>query len=128
MKAILDTHAFLWWVLDNHRLSKTAHDFIIDPNNTIFLSAVSGWEMAIKWGIGKLTLPGQPDIFVEQQLEINNFTPLPIQMAHGLYAHELPGIHKDPFDRLLIAQSKIERLLLISADSIFQQYPVSLLW
>ena len=84
--------------------------------------------MAIKWGIGKLTLPAQPDIFVEQQLEINNFTPLPIQMAHGLYVHELPEIHKDPFDRLLIAQSKIERLPLISADSIFQQYPVSLLW
>lgn len=128
MKAILDTNAFLWWILDNPRLSRTAQNFIVDPDNTIYLSAVSGWEMAIKWSIGKLTLPAQPDIFVKQQLEINNFNPLPIQMAHGLYVHELPEIHKDPFDRLLIAQSKIENLLLISADSVFQKYPVSLLW
>lgn len=128
MKALLDTHAFLWWVTDNPKLSPTAKDFIIAPNNTIYLSAVSGWEMAIKWSIGKLTLPIQPDIFVKKQMEINNFTPLPIQMAHGLYVHELPEIHKDPFDRLLIAQSKLENLLLISADTVFQQYPVSLLW
>ena len=128
MKAILDTHAFLWWVLDDPRLSGTAKDFIAEANNTIYLSAVSGWEMAIKWSIGKLTLPRQPEPFVEQQLEINNFTPLPIQMSHGLYVHELPLIHKDPFDRLLVAQSMIENLLLISTDSIFQKYPVSLLW
>jgi len=128
VKALLDTHAFLWWVTDNPKLSPTAKDFIIAPNNTIYLSAVSGWEMAIKWSIGKLTLPIQPDIFVKKQMEINNFTPLPIQMAHGLYVHELPEIHKDPFDRLLIAQSKLENLLLISADTVFQQYPVSLLW
>ena len=128
MKAILDTHVFLWWVLDNPKLSKTAQDFIANPNNSIYLSAVSGWEMAIKWSIGKLTLPAQPDVFVKQQLEINNFNSLPIQMAHGLYVHELPEIHKDPFDRLLIAQSKIENSLLISADSFFQKYSVSLLW
>ncbi len=128
MKAILDTHVFLWWVLDNPKLSRTAQDFIVNPDNSIYLSAVSGWEMAIKWRIGKLTLPAQPDTFVKQQLEINNFNSLPIQMAHGLYVHELPEIHKDPFDRLLIAQSKIENLLLISADSVFQKYSVSLLW
>ncbi len=128
MKAILDTHAFLWWVLDNPKLSGTARDFIIDPDNTIYLSAASGWEMAIKWSIGKLTLPDQPDFFVRQQLEINNFSPLPIQMNHGLYVHELPEIHKDPFDRLLVAQSIIENLLLISTDSVFKKYPVSLLW
>lgn len=128
MKAILDTHAFLWWILDNPRLSRTARDFIIAPDNTIYLSAVSGWEMAIKWSIGKLTLPIQPDSFVKQQLEINNFSPLPIQMSHGLYVHELPGIHKDPFDRLLVAQSTIEDMPLISTDAVFQKYPVSLLW
>jgi PIN domain nuclease of toxin-antitoxin system len=67
MKAILDTHAFLWWVLDNPRLSRTARDFIVNPSHTIYLSAVSGWEMAIKWSLGRLTLPAQPDIFVKQQ-------------------------------------------------------------
>ncbi len=128
MKAILDTHAFLWWVLDNPKLSGIARDFIVDPDNTIYLSAVSGWEMAIKCSIGKLTLPDQPDSFVRQQLEINNFSPLPIQMNHGLYVHELPEIHKDPFDRLLIAQSIIENLLLISTDSVLKKYHVSLLW
>ena len=125
---MLDTHVFLWWVLDNPKLSKTAKNFIANPDNSIYLSAVSGWEMAIKWSIGKLTLPAQPDVFVKQQLEINNFSSLPIQMAHGLYVHELPVIHKDPFDRLLIAQSKIEDLLLISAGSFFKEYSVSLLW
>ncbi len=128
MKAILDTHAFLWWVLDNPKLSGTARNFIIDPDNTIYLSAVSAWEMAIKWSLGKLTLPDQPDSFVRQQLEINNFSPLPIQINHGLYIHELPEIHKDPFDRLLVAQSIIENLLLISTDSVLKKYPVSLLW
>ena len=128
MKALLDTHAFLWWILDKPELSKTARDFIVNPDNTIYLSAVSGWEMAIKWGLGKLHLPAKPGIYVRQQMEINNFIPLPIQLEHGLYIHELPKIHKDPFDRLLIAQSKLENLLLISADSVFRNYPVSLLW
>ena len=128
MKALLDTHVFLWWVLDKPELSKTAREFIGDPGNTIYLSAVSGWEMAIKWGIGKLSLPDQPDIFVKQQLEKNNFNPLPIQLEHGLYVHELPPIHKDPFDRLLIAQSKLDNLILISVDTVFKNYQVSLLW
>ena len=128
MKALLDTHAFLWWILDNPRLSGAVRDFLADPGNTIYLSAASGWEMAIKCSIGRLTLPVHPESFVEQQMEINNLTPLPIQMSHGLYVHKLPAIHKDPFDRLLVAQSMIENLLLISRDSVFKQYPVSLLW
>ena len=84
--------------------------------------------MAIKWSLGKIQLPAQPAAYVSQQMEINNFVPLPIQLEHGLYVHELPEIHKDPFDRLLIAQSKLENLLLISVDSVFKRYPVSLLW
>ncbi len=128
MKALLDTHAFLWWVLNKPELSKAAHDVIVNPDNTIYLSAVSGWEMAIKWSLGKLVLPDSPDIFVKQQLEMNDFTPLPVQLEHGLYVHELPIIHKDPFDRLLISQAKIENMVLISVDSVFKDYPVALLW
>lgn len=128
MNALLDTRTFLWWVLDKPELSATAHDFIVDPDNTIYFSAVSAWEMAIKCSIGKLTLPEHPHKFIKQQIQINNFTPMPIQLEHGLFIHELPQFHKDPFDRLLIAQSTLEDMPILSTDSIFKKYTVSLIW
>ncbi len=128
MNALLDTHTFLWWVLEKPELSDTAHDFIVDPSNAIFFSTVSAWKMAIKCSIGKLTLPDHPRSFIKQQIQINNFTPMPIQLEHGLFVHELPQFHKDPFDRLLIAQSTLEDMPILSADSIFKNYSIALIW
>jgi len=107
-------------VLDKPELSTTTHDLIVDPDDTIYFSAVSTWKMAIKYSIGKLSPPKHPHKFIKQQIQINNFTPRPIQLGHGLFIHELPQFHKDLFDRLLIAQSTLEDIPIFSTDSILK--------
>ena len=103
MRALLDTHAFLWWVTDDAHLSSRARAIIADGDNELFLSAASGWEMAIKTRLGKLHLPDNPASFVFEQLRINAIEPLAVQMTHALRVYSLPGHHRDPFDRILVA-------------------------
>ncbi len=103
MRAILDTHTFLWWVTNNPRLSSTIKSILSDRNNQIFFSAASGWEIAIKAQLQKLDLPELPEIYIAQQLEINSFQVLPIDLKHTLQTYYLPNHHKDPFDRILVA-------------------------
>jgi PIN domain nuclease of toxin-antitoxin system len=128
MRAMLDTHVFLWWNTDDPQLSSFARQFIADGTNEIFLSAASAWEIAIKYARGRLTLPEPPEMYVASRMTSQNFQPLPIQISHALQVSSLPDIHQDPFDRLLVAQSLLEDLPILTGDKNIPQYPVSVIW
>ncbi|MCG8584949.1 MAG: type II toxin-antitoxin system VapC family toxin [Pirellulales bacterium] len=123
MKLLLDTHVVLWWLDDPHQLSETARTAIEEPENTVFVSAVVAWEIAIKRGLGKLTAP--PNLAVA--IAAAGFASLPITVAHALGIETLPTPHRDPFDRLLVAQALLEDCTLVSRDPHQQKYPVSFL-
>lgn len=112
MKLLLDTHVLLWWLSDDGTLSKKAYAAIKDSSNLIFVSAATAWEISIKKSLGKLKAPDN----LEEILEANNFQTLSITIPHALLAGQLPFHHEDPFDRLLIAQSQIEGLTLVTRD------------
>lgn len=125
---LLDTHTFLWWCAADMRLSEVARDAIADGNNRVLVSAVSGWEIAIKARLGKLPLPQAPAAFMAAMLARHRFEVLPVSMAHALAEYDLPVHHSDPFDRLLIAQAKHEGLMLVSNDGQIARYEVAWLW
>jgi len=136
MNVLLDTHAFLWWITDDPRLSARAREIFEDEDgiNTLHLSAASGWEIAIKAQLGRLQLRGQGETtqtlaqFVVAQLALNAILVMPIQLVHALHVCTLPLHHRDPFDRMLIAQSQIEGLPILTADPQMAQYPVDTIW
>jgi PIN domain nuclease of toxin-antitoxin system len=128
MKLLLDTHAFLWWVDDAPELSAKARKVIADPANECLLSLASCWEMAIKTSIGKLKLQGTVERFIPEQLAANNFGSLDIAFRHVARVAALPFHHRDPFDRLLAAQSLEDHLPIVSADAIFQAYGARRIW
>ena len=128
MRLLLDTHAFLWWIFDDPRLSPTARDLIADPAAEILFSAVSAWEVAIKARTGRLDLPADIAAFVQDQVRRNRFTVLPITLHHALRVHALPDHHRDPFDRLLVAQAQVEAVPLVSRDRQLTLYAVELCW
>ena len=128
MNLLLDTHAFLWWVMDDDRLPPGTRTILADPDNHLFLSAVTGWEMAIKSRLGKLKLPQGVERFVPHQIKVNGMEVLPIQMSHALQVASLPDHHHDPFDRLLIAQAQVENMPLVTADSEIEKYHVRIVW
>jgi PIN domain nuclease of toxin-antitoxin system len=119
-RLLLDTHALLWWLIDDSSLGINARRQIADPGNVVYVSAASIWEISIKRALGKLTLP--EDIF--EVIEAEDFLPLPMVAFHGQQAGQLPPHHQDPFDRMLIAQAQAEGLTLISADAAFPQYGI----
>jgi PIN domain nuclease of toxin-antitoxin system len=127
MIGILDTHAFIWWDSAPARLSPTALAFLLNPGNTIWLSVGSVWEMVIKQQLGKLTLRLPLRQILDQQ-QSNGIELLPVDGRHVLEVESLPAVHKDPFDRLLVAQVRVEDAVLVSADAIFAHYPVRVLW
>lgn len=120
---LLDTHIFLWWLDDNPRLSKKVRDRIADPETVVFVSAASIWEIGIKRAIGKLEAPPEIVAFVEEE----GFHGLPMNMMHAEIASLLPPHHRDPFDRMLIAQGLSENLVIVTIDGRFEQYGVKLL-
>ena len=128
MRVLLDTHAFLWWVADSRKLSASAHRAIGDEDNDVFVSAASAWEIATKYRLGKL--PGAEALAVDIVGTISDqgFDKLPIGVEDAARAGALPGIHRDPFDRVLIAQAMRRNLVLISNESRFDQYGVLRLW
>ncbi|BAZ16545.1 hypothetical protein NIES4071_84220 [Calothrix sp. NIES-4071] len=128
MKALLDTHAFLWWVTNDSQLSSTVISILSDRSNEIFFSTASSWEIAIKAQLQKLELPSNPEIYIAEQLEINSFQVLPIELKHTLQTYYLPNHHKDPFDRILVAQSQVENLPLLTLDAKIAQYGVNVIW
>ena len=128
MRLLLDTHTFLWWVEDAPELSKKARQAVANPGNECFLSLVSCWEMAIKLSLGKLKLAGVIERFIPEQLAANGFRQLEIEFRHVARVAALPFHHRDPFDRLLAAQAKEEKLAIVSADTVFRKYGVKCIW
>lgn len=127
MDLLLDTHALIWWDASAASLSPTAFNAINDPANDVWFSPVSIWEMQIKNSLGKLPLRAPlAQIIADQQT--HGLLELPVQSRHVLALNQLPPVHKDPFDRMLAAQAIAEGLVLITSDSVFNQYPIKLLW
>ncbi len=128
MRALLDTHTFLWWNMADPRLSNKARELIADGRNEFYLSAASAWEIALKTARGSLTLPESPGVYVANRLRLHQFLALPIQLSHALHVFSLPDYHHDLFDRLLVAQSQLEELPIVSADENIARYDVQVIW
>ena len=128
MRILLDTHTFLWFIDDSPKLSTEARSIIEDGLNEPLLSVASLWEMAIKVSIGKLDLKKPFETFVPDQLELNGFDQLEIGFHHIASVAKLPFHHRDPFDRLLVAQALTEGIPLVSADGLLDAYGVTRLW
>jgi len=128
VRALLDTHTFFWFIEDNPRLSATAKAVIEDGTNEILLSVASLWEMAIKISLGKLSVSGPFEPYITQQLTTSNIGILNISLSHVAAVVSLPFHHRDPFDRLLIAQAQVEQIPLLSVDAVFDAYTVRRLW
>jgi len=125
MRILLDTHALLWWLSDDQKLSAKVRALIEDPANQVYVSAVSGWEISIKQALGKLDVDTSKLI---DEVENNGFSLLHVSFQHGIKAGTLPSHHRDPFDRMLIAQAQLEELKLVSVDGCFAAYDVTLIW
>jgi PIN domain nuclease of toxin-antitoxin system len=128
VRLLLDTHTLLWWIADDERLSPRASALIADGANEVLVSAASAWEIVVKSALGRVEIPAPVDRFLTAQLEANAFVPLPIQMRHALGLAALPGVHRDPFDRILVAQAVAEDLTLVSRDRVLRRYPVAVEW
>jgi PIN domain nuclease of toxin-antitoxin system len=128
VKYLLDTHTFLWWNLDDPQLSPQAKEIIADGSNEIFLSAGSAWEIAIKAAKGRLILPEPPTQYVAERMSLYRFQSLTVQISHACQVYQLPPHHHDPFDRLLIAQSQLESLPLLTGDNIISRYEIETIW
>jgi len=128
VRLLLDTHTFLWWCADDSRLSQNAVQAVSDETNDVLVSAVSGWEVAIKTRLGKLPLEGAPEAFMARMLERHAFGVLPITMRHAVRDYVLPTHHSDPFDRLLVSQAQLEGLTLVTDDAFIRRHDVQTLW
>ncbi len=128
MLLLLDTHTFLWWLLGDETLSDTARQAIGDPDNEVFVSAASAWEIATKHRIGKLPAAAKIAADVAGAVASQGFAELAVTIRDGQIAGSLPAIHKDPFDRMLIAQAVAADLVLVSNEALFNAYGVSRLW
>jgi len=128
LRALLDTHTLLWWILEDPALSQTARETIAETSNTILVSAASAWELAIKFRLGKLPRAGDLVSNFLSEVEREGFQLLPISAEHGIRAGLLAGPHKDPFDRMLIAQSQAENTPIISNEIVFENYGIRRLW
>ena len=124
MNLLLDTHVFLWWDDANPKLGQDAARAIADPGNLVYVSAASVWELVLKRQTGRLVLSRSPGAAIER----NGFLALPISAAHTERTGVLPPLHRDPFDRLLVAQAQLESLTLVTADAKVAAYPVAQLW
>jgi PIN domain nuclease of toxin-antitoxin system len=128
VKLLLDTHAVLWWLFDDPQLSDSARKAIATAGNQILVSSASAWEIATKYRIGKLPEVGDIVEKLPQYLRKARFEILPISLEHALKAGLLPGPHRDPFDRMLMAQSDIEKIPVVTVDPVFTQYGVRVIW
>ncbi|MCL1467292.1 type II toxin-antitoxin system VapC family toxin [Argonema galeatum] len=128
MKLLFDTHTFIWWDSQPNNLSQTALALLQDRSNILLLSVISIWEMQIKLQLGKITLNRSLLEIIENQQQTNQIEVLPVKLAHVLELDSLPLVHKDPFDRLLIAQANVQNAALVSCDPIVAQYPVNVIW
>lgn len=128
MRLLLDTHTFLWWINNDSLLSEAASASITSVRNECFVSLASCWELAIKTSIGKLRLSKPVERFIPEELAANDFQLLPIDFRHVAKVETLPFHHRDPFDRLLVAQSLTEKMTMVSADGVLSRYGVKRVW
>lgn len=125
MRLLVDTHALLWWLTDNPRLSYSAEVAITNPENDVLVSACVGYEIAYKQRLGRLPdLPGD----LSRQLQRERMEVLPITLAHALDAAALPGPHRDPWDRIMMAQALVEQCQMVTVDKVFSDYNIPVLW
>ena len=122
---LLDSHAYLWWLMDDPKLSRIAHQHLGDPSSIVFVSAATIWELSIKASLGRLDL-GDADLI--EEIADNGFVGLPVTTRHAALAGSLPPYHADPFDRMLIAQATLEDLACVTKDQAFDRYGVPLVW
>ncbi len=127
-KFLLDTHVFVWWFTSPERLTLAVAHLFQAQDTELYFSSASSWELAIKFQLGKIELPESPDRYVQTRMQIGNFIPLPIHHSHALRVGTLPLHHRDPFDRLLIAQAQMEGLTVLTADRQFESYDVGIMW
>src|SRR3954471_9191519 len=128
MRLLLDTHAFLWFILSDARLSAKAGNLIADSGNSVAVSPASYWEIAIKISLGKYILASPFQAFMEQQIASNRFEVLHVLVSHAAAVASLPWHHRDPFDRLLVAQALTEQIPIVSADAALDACPITRLW
>jgi len=128
VKLLLDTQCWLWWFAQPERLNEAAIAQILDETNELWLSVASIWEIGIKVAIGKLPLPEPLHQYIDSRMKQLGMRSLEITVPHAFQISNLPLHHRDPFDRMLIAQAQVEEMTLVSADSLFKQYNVSILW
>ncbi|WP_413176466.1 type II toxin-antitoxin system VapC family toxin [Anabaena azotica] len=128
MRILIDTHVFIWWTGDSQKLSLTVYNLLTNPKTQVILSVVSIWEMQIKLSLGKLELKTALPELVEDEVKQNRIELLPLDLSHIYALSNLPNHHRDPFDRLLIAQAKSEELVIISIDEKFDGYDIERLW
>jgi PIN domain nuclease of toxin-antitoxin system len=128
MRLLLDTHTLIWWITEPGRLSADARSAIADPQNDVYVSAASAWEISTKFRLGKLPEAAALATDLPREIAAEGFAPLDFAVEHGQDAGALPAHHRDPFDRMLIAQARAERLALVSNESLFDAYGVVRLW
>lgn len=128
MKLLVDTQCWLWMLADPDRLSRRTRRLIQRQDSELYLSAASAWEIAIKWSLGKLTLPSDPSEYVPSRVEQSGVIPLPVKHAHAVQVARLAPHHRDPFDRLLVAQASLEDMVLLTGDRQLSAYGVRIEW
>jgi PIN domain nuclease of toxin-antitoxin system len=128
VKLLLDTCTFLWAVSDPNRLSPRARHLLIDPSNDVYLSSVSAWEIGVKHGLGQLRLRESPARYVPAEREAHGFETLPLDEESVLHVSRLPGLHRDPFDRMLVCQAIVHGLAIVTPDVLVTQYPARVVW
>jgi len=127
MKLLLDTQVWLWTLVSPERLSRPIRGLLTDNGNELYLSVASCWEIAIKYQLGKLSLPEEPTTFIAPRLVRDGIRDLPVLLEHAVGVGRLPPIHRDPFDRLLVSQAKAEKMPLVSADAELARYDVEVI-
>lgn len=128
MKILLDTCTFLWMITDDPKLSQQARKLFVDPENAVYLSVASTWEIAIKYKLGKLPLPQLPQKYIPSKRKQHDIDSLPLDEDATLHLTKLPDFHKDPFDRILICQAIVAGLIILTPDELITQYPVRSVW
>lgn len=125
MRILIDTHCWLWMQVSPERLRPASRQIVEDPRNELLLSAASSWEIAIKYGLGKLPLPQPPDVYVPSRMASSGTLGLAVEHVHALQVAELPPLHRDPFDRLIVAQAQLEGVAILTADPQVAAYDVT---
>ena len=128
MRILLDTCTFLWVITDAPDLSNRAGEHFSDPGNEVFLSAVSTWEIAVKYALGRLPLPRSPERYIPEQREKHRIHSLPLEEEAALYVNRLPEHHRDPFDRMLVCQAIVHGMAILTPDQGITQYPIRSIW